>query len=196
LPAFVDPTLTAEKARPVWLPETGAARLCLRSTPCSVPIAHPPNLLVPALPNVEHILLDTIGRQHVILRSGCTSLQIAISGQDGIIAPAAFAVELHQRRDIDTIAEALAALKALLAARPRPEGTPPRWTADTERLRDALIALDCHRAGATLRDTAVIIYGRKRIDRDWPGTGLRIRMHRNLHRGMALCNGGYRDLLR
>ncbi|NJO32218.1 MAG: DUF2285 domain-containing protein, partial [Rhodospirillales bacterium] len=51
-------------------------------------------------------------------------------------------------------------------------------------------------AGLTLRETAVVIYGRHRIDRDWPGTALRDRMRRCRQRGHALCNGGYRDLLR
>ena len=90
----------------------------------------------------------------------------------------------------------VAALEGLLSAYDSPASTAPRWTAETERLRDALIALDCYRAGATLRETAVVIYGHQRVDRDWPGKGLRDRMRRSRQRGLALCNGGYRDLLR
>jgi hypothetical protein len=63
------------------------------------------------------------------------------------------------------------------------------------RLRDALIALDGHRAGATLREIAIVIYGRERIERDWPGKGLERRLRRDLQRGQALCNAGYRDLI-
>jgi hypothetical protein len=47
-----------------------------------------------------------------------------------------------------------------------------------------------------LRATAVVIYGRQRVDRDWPGKGLRDRMRRCRQRGRALCSGAYRDLLR
>ena len=64
------------------------------------------------------------------------------------------------------------------------------------RLRDALIALDGDRAGATLREIAIVIYGRERIERDWPGKGLERRLRRDLQRGRALCNAGYRNLIR
>jgi hypothetical protein len=153
-----------------------------------------PGLLIPALPNVEHILLDTAGRQHVLLRAGAMSLQLTISGQDGIIAPATLGLRLGRRQDISTLSAALAGLEALLSG--RLAGAPPHWTAETERHRDALIALDCYRAGLTLRATAVVIYGPQRVDRDWPGKGLRDRMRRSRQRGRALCDGGYRDLLR
>lgn len=195
-PAFVDPKLTPKEALLVWLPETGAAPLHFAAEFVSTAVADFPGVLVPALPNVEHILLDTLGRQHVILRSGSTSFQLTISGQDGIIAPAILALQLRGRDDIIIAQEALAAFESLLAACNSPVSTPPNWTAEIERLRDALIALDCHRVGLTLRQTAVVIYGQQRVDRDWPGKGLRDRMRRSRQRGLALCNGRYRDLLR
>jgi hypothetical protein len=105
-------------------------------------------------------------------------------------------LDLGSRHDIRTVKDALATLEAVLSVPQGLANAPPLWTAETERLRDALIALDCDRAGLTLRDTAVVIYGRQRVDRDWPGKGLRDRMRRSRQRGLALCNGGYRDLLR
>jgi hypothetical protein len=186
--------MTAEQGHPVWLPETGAASLHLDAAFLDGPTVDRPGLLIPALPNVEHILLDTDGRQHVLLRAGTTSLQLAISGHDGIIAPATLGLRLGCRDDIGALSEALAGLEALLSA--RPAGAPPHWTAETERRRDALISLDCDRASLTLRATAVVIYGRQRVDRDWPGKGLRDRIRRCRQRGRALRDGGYRDLLR
>jgi hypothetical protein len=41
-----------------------------------------------------------------------------------------------------------------------------------------------------------VIHGWQRVDRDWPGKGLRDRMRRSRQRGLALCSGRYRDLLR
>jgi hypothetical protein len=178
----------------VWLPETGAAFLRLDAASLDGPTLDRPGLLIPALPNVEHILLDTAGHQHVILRAGATSVQLTISGQDGIIAPATLGLRLGAPNDIGTLGEALAGLEALLSS--KLAGSPPQWTAETERRRDALIALDCYHAGLTLRETAVVIYGRQRVHRDWPGKGLRDRMRRCRQRGRALCDGGYRDLLR
>src|SRR5215468_5137333 len=108
-PAFVDPKLTAKEALLVWLPETGAALVHLAAEFASTAAANFPGVLVPALPNVEHILLDTLGRQHVLLRSGSASFQLTISGRDGIIAPAILALQLLRRDDITIAHEALAA---------------------------------------------------------------------------------------
>jgi hypothetical protein len=121
------------------------------------------------------------------------SLQLTIRGQDGIIAPATLGLRLSRRHDIGTFSEAFAGLETLLSG--KLASAPPHWTAETERHRVALIALDCRRAGLSLRETAVVIYGRHRVDRDWPGKGLRDRMRRSRQRGLALCSGGYRDLL-
>jgi hypothetical protein len=152
-----------------------------------------PGLLVAALPNVEHILIDALGRQHVVVRSGAAYMHIVISGQGAVIGPVALDVLLDQHDAISATAERLATLRSLLSAH---DPALPPWTATTQRLRDALIALDGHRAGATPRETAAVIYGLARIDRDWPGKGLRHRLRRDLQRGVALCDGGYRDLLR
>ena len=123
-------------------------------------------------------------------------LQLTITGSDGIIAPTILVLQLHRRNDIGVVGEALATLDSFLSAPAGLVSTPPGWTAETERLRDALIAIDCYRAGLTLRETAVVIYGRQRVDRDWPGKGLRDRMRRSRQRGLALCNGAYLNLLR
>ena len=90
----------------------------------------------------------------------------------------------------------LAALEGILSGSHHLPRAPPHWTARTKRLRDALIALDCRRAGAVCAEIAVVIYGRERIEREWPGKGLRQRLRRDLQRGRALCNGGYRGLHR
>jgi hypothetical protein len=123
-------------------------------------------------------------------------LQLILNGPHCIIFPTALAICVSSRLDIRTVKDALTALEAMLSGPAGLVSAPPHWTAETERLRDALIALDCYRAGLTLRETAVVIYGRQRVDRDWPGKGLRDRMRRSRQRGLALCNGGYRDLLR
>lgn len=146
--------------------------------------------------NVEHILIDAVGRQHVILRAIEGTLQITITGSAQIVsAPAAFSLLLQNVRDIGRNARHLTRLQRLLAAPTLSTNTPLRWTAQTKRMRDALIALDGRRAGASFREVAIVIYGRERIDRDWPGTGLKVRVHRDFQRGLALANGGYRDLL-
>ncbi|HEX5958954.1 MAG TPA: DUF2285 domain-containing protein [Hyphomicrobiaceae bacterium] len=123
-------------------------------------------------------------------------MQFVITGANAIIAPVALSVVLRGHHDIGCTVKELTELKVMLSAKPSKAGVPPPWTAETMRLRDALIALDGHRAGATLREIAIVIYGRERIDRDWPGNGLERRLRRDLQRGRALCSAGYRDLIR
>jgi hypothetical protein len=194
--AFADPRLAAERAHPVWLPETGAARLHFTAQPIGDAAGDRLGLCISAFANVEHVLIDAQGRQHAVLRSGARSVQLVITGDNAIIAPVALSVVLRGHHDIGPMVKELSDLKVLLSAKPRKAGVPPRWTAETMRLRDALIALDGHRAGATLREIAIMIYGRERIDRDWPGKGLERRLRRDLQRGQALCTAGYRGLIR
>jgi hypothetical protein len=63
--------------------------------------------------------------------------------------------------------------------------------------RDALIALDGRRVGASHRDTAEVICGIKRVREDWSSRGgwLKERMRRALARGEELRDGGYRRAL-
>jgi hypothetical protein len=148
------------------------------------------------LPNVEHLLVDTDGRQHVVLRSGARLKQLLVIGHNALVAPVTFGLRLSQPSDIATLAGELADLQSFLSARRRGAAGRSTWTSRAARLRDALIALDGHRAGATHREIAVMIYGRERVDRDWPDRGLRLRVYRAIGRGERLCNGGYRELLR
>jgi hypothetical protein len=130
-----------------------------------------------------------------VLRAGSTSMQLIVSGCDTVIGPVELGLSLCHRREIGGAAKELAALEGVLSGR-QLRGTPPPWTAQTKRFRDALIAFDCRRAGATPRQNAVVIYGPERIEGEWPGNGLRQRVRRDVKRGEALCDGGYRSLLR
>jgi hypothetical protein len=147
------------------------------------------------LANVEHIMLDAIGRLHVLLRASEGRLQLTIDDCATLIAPYSFCISLSNLQEIAVNARHLSKLNSLLYAPTSSASGAARWTAQTKRLRDALIALDGRRAGATFREIAVVIYGRERIDRDWPGAGLKVRVRRDFRRGLALCSGGYRDLL-
>mgnify|MGYP001363848012 FL=1 len=148
-----------------------------------------------AIPNVEHVLIDALGRQHVVVRGAKGALQLTIMDAPTLIAPLALSLPVQALREIGVRARQLAKLHALMSSRTPATNTKPRWSAQSKRLRDALIVLDGRRAGATYREIAAVIYGRERIERDWPGSGLKVRVHRDFHRGLALCNGGYRDLL-
>jgi hypothetical protein len=176
------------------LAETGAHTLCLAARALQEMGSKPPGVLVATLSNVAHILIDTLGRQHVIVRCGAAYMHLVISGSAAVIGPLILGADVEERDAIGTVADRLARLQRLLSA--PPDIVPPPWTAETLRLRDGLIALDGEPAGATLPDIGAVIYGRQRIERDWPGKGLRQRLRRDQLRGLALRSGGYRRLLR
>jgi hypothetical protein len=167
--------------------------LCLTANAIGEPATAAPGLLVAALANVKHILVDTLGRQHVILNRRTAQMHLVASGHAVVIAPVILGLRIEQGEEIGATAQRLARLERLVSARPDEESPP--WTAQTLWLHDALIALDGHCAGATLRQIAAVIYGRRRVEEDWPGKGLRQRVRRARERGLALCHGGYRDLL-
>jgi hypothetical protein len=183
------------QAFPVWLPEVTSAAFCLTASAIDRATGADTGLRFPSLPNVEHILLDTAGRQHVILRATGGSLQLTIAGARSPISPIALSLRVESGRGLAAAARQLTKLQSVLSTtRPQTDAL-PRWSAHSQRLRDGLIALDGRRTGATFREIAAFIYGTERIRRDWPGSGLKVRVHRDYQRGLALCNGGYRSLL-
>jgi hypothetical protein len=187
--------LTADEAHPVWLPETGAARLHFTARAIAEAHSGQPGVTVSALPSIEHILVDTAGCQHVVLRSGSSHMQMIVSGGGAAVDPVELGLSLCRRSEISAAAKELATLEGVLSGQ-QLRNTEQPWGAQTKRLRDALIGIDCRRAGATLRETAVVIYGRERIEREWPGNGLRQRVRLDVKRGEALRDGGYRSLIR
>jgi hypothetical protein len=186
--------LTAGQAHPVWLPQTATHTLRLTALPINEGRSAAPGVLVATLPNVAHILIDTLGRLHAVIRCDVAHMHLVVSGLALVSAPVVLSACVDDRDVIGAVAERLVRLERLLSASPDTATT--RWTAETLRLRDALIALDGHRAGATLPEIAAVIYGQERIERDWPGKGLRQRVRRAQQRGLALCDCGYRNLLR
>lgn len=66
------------------------------------------------------------------------------------------------------------------------------------RLVETLRALDARLAGASTRETASALFGAPNVPAgpEWKGHDLRSRTKRLVVAGLALMNGGYRDLLR
>jgi hypothetical protein len=193
---FADPRPTSAQAHPVWLPGIRAARLHFTAEPSGEEDGDWPGIGVTDLPNVEHILVDAAGRQHVVVRSDTTLTQFTVSGLEALIGPVALGLDLRCHEEFGTVGKGLATLGGALRSSPHVGGEPPSWSGQALKLRDSLIALDCEQAGAKVREIAIVIYGRDRIEREWPGYGLRNMLSRDVERGRKLRNGGYRRLLR
>lgn len=149
-------------------------------------------MFVPALPGLEHILVDAHGRQHVVLRAQETSLQFLVEGADVTAGPVRFALVM---RGLTATHEACGHLSALRRILSRASADRKDWTAPLLRLRNALVALDGHAAGASYREIGVVLYGPDYVALDWR-LAPKERVRRHVRRGLALSQGGYRNFLK
>lgn len=135
------------------------------------------------------------GLQQVVLRANQASIQLAIEGVDVTVGPVAIKFLVAGFDAAAKARDQLDLLDRVLSPNRAPSSVLPRWTTRTKNLRDALITLDGRRAGASLKEIAILICGAEDVDADW-GVGLRQRMQRHYSRGEALAAGRYRDFLR
>lgn len=186
----------AFQARHVWLPETGVSTLsAVANEPGNAPNAVPEIVFMPAIPSVEHILIDAAGRQHVVLRGNWAAIQLTIMGADITVHSIALTILVPGIAAIGRACDQLDTLRRILSPAQSRSPPVPAWTTRTENLRNALITFDGRRAGASHREIATFIYGARKVAEDWD-TGLRERMQRHYNRGAQLIAGGYRDFLR
>jgi len=144
---------------------------------------------------VQKTVVQVNGDQHLLLRDGCRSLQIAIGG-----APITDTVALF----VDTGEGAsnlqlsmLGCLRVLrLTGTLDPRYFPPHPR--SKRLLVVLKALDGYLANKNHREIALELFGAERVERDWcdPGEHLRDAVRRAIVSGVALMEHGYRKLLR
>jgi hypothetical protein len=125
-----------------------------------------------------------------------TLTQFIVGGREALICPVALGLDVRHREEIGAVGKGLVALHDTLRQSARVVGEPPSWRRQALKLRDSLIALDCEWAGAKVREIAIVIHGRARIEREWPDNGLRNKLSRDIGRGRDLRDGGYRRLLR
>jgi hypothetical protein len=179
----------------MWLPDAGTSTLIGVTEPAHASSKTNNPIFLPSLPSLEHVLIDITGRQHVVLRANQASIQLTIEGADLTVEPVAITFLVS---GVDAVAKArdqLDLLDRVLSPNRAPSSVVPRWTMRTRNLRDAFITFDGRRAGASLKEIAILIYGADDVAADW-GVGLRQRMQRHYSRGEALAAGRYRDFLR
>lgn len=191
LASFVDPSLSALEAPIQWLPGTGVA--VLSATAVRASSHEEADLDLPTLRGNGHIVLDDSGPQHVILNSTDTAIVLHVQGDRIVDGP----VDLTFH--VPGVAFAARA-GAWLTKLPRLLSKPPRWICDTPRrtqLRNALIALDGNRAGASYREVADFVFGKARSSAGWSKSNraLKDQVIRSVRRGRDLARGGYLRLI-
>jgi hypothetical protein len=147
------------------------------------------------LPAIRQLLIDAKGTQHLKFTSDRHTVSVTLDGAAVAVAPARVVFHVDGLRHIERARDGFAALNDILSHNERSEDWP--WTATSLAVRDGLIALDGHRAGATYRAIATVIFGAERTEAAWrsTSTALKDRIRRALKRGLSLVAGGYRELL-
>jgi len=174
----------------VWLPEAQKTTLLGLSRWSDAP----ERVFFPALPSLEHLLVEANGRQNVVLRANRTSLQFPVEGDDLAVGPVTMSFLVHGFGTMRRAADQLTALRRIVSATAKAT-TVLRWTPAAQKLRDAFITLDGRGAQASYREIALVLYGHEHVERNWE-TGLKERMRRHLKRGLDFTQRRYRELLR
>lgn len=180
----------------MWLPESGMSALAaLADELANAAEDRQETVFIPAIPSVEHILIDAGRRQHVVLRGNRVAIQLTITGADITARAVMLTILVPGIAAIGRACDQLDTLRRILSCALSRFPADPFWTTRTMNLRDAFITFDGRRVGASHREIATFIYGARQVAEDWD-RGLRERMQRHYNRAAALVCGGYRDLLR
>jgi hypothetical protein len=188
---FADPYEPAPTANVFWSPD--ALPLTLSATASR---AQGGDLCLARLPAIRQLLIDAKGTQHLKFTSDRHTVSVTLDGAAVAVAPARVVFHVDGLQRLERAHDGFATLSEILSHnRERPEDS--QWTATSLAVRDALIALDGHRAGATYRAIATVIFGAERTEEAWrsTSTALKDRIRRALKRGLSLVAGGYRELL-
>lgn len=175
-----------------WLPEIGA--ISLKATAIRARLSSTADLDLSALTCIRHIVVECGDVDRLLVHA--TGAAIAIDMRGDRIFDNPVNVTFH----VDGIAKATVS-GAVLMQLPRVLTGPPRHVVRSVRrnlLRNALIALDGKRAGASYREIASVAFGRARATAAWnsPSRAMKDHMIRAHDKGTHLAHGGYRRLFR
>lgn len=189
---FEDPDLDARDAHPAWYPDhDGVVQLYPDADP-------PPGALSFALwriPGSKHLVHD--GRRLILLTrwpGGCLRMALMPALSDGMACVYAFRACTAPCNQYRTVIAELGKWTAVTEVIPVALALPrPSPTALLEL--HTLQALDATLAGASLRETAVEVFGAAAVVEGWHAdSGLRAKIRRLVRRGTMLMSGGYRCL--
>lgn len=190
---FVDPVLTAHEARHVWLPDACTSVLHAHAIPKSTDATLDHGIFFPEVPGVEHILVDSRGRQHIVLRANGVSIQVVVHGLDIVDVAVSIALVVDDLNLISRTIRDLSTLRQILSSHTAAR-TLSHWKSSSQNLRNALVTVDGRATGASYQEIALLLHGGDYVSRNWH-TGLKARMRRHYARGLAYIAGRYRELL-
>ncbi len=153
----------------------------------------PADIAVDQYHSSAHVIIGPAGQEHLLLRDAERALTLRLRGSRATLGPVNTTFLLRGIPKPKHVASDFAILSALVHW--------PRHKIHRSRkrlfFRDALVALDGQRAGASYRETAEVIFGMKRVREDWSHRSgwLKERMRRALAKGQEFSDGGYQKSL-
>jgi len=188
---FSNPKKTALEVTPFWLPE-----LLTSIAFCEARTANDND-------EEQLSLACFAGRRAVLVHGSRQIISIACGHRvanlvvtDGSLLVGNRALKFHHQ-GLKSAAKHFEALKLLSQfAAETAVSTSPAVSSDS-KYRDYLVALDGRLAGHSYRDIAEVLYSSERVGAYWTDDtrGLKSKVRRAVECGLALMNGGYRDLL-
>ena len=188
---FVDPDLNALDAPVCWMDKAGA--LALDAVSRRRTRGQKADIDLGGLDCVQHIVVGLDRVEHILVRKSDQAVTLRLVGARASIAP----VCLTYRSEGNDVACKNGPVQAEL---PRLLAEPARWIIRTRGrllLRDAMIALDGRRAGASYREIAIAMVGVSRAKEAWSSASraLKERVRRARTKGEEMRDGGYRTLI-
>ena len=192
---FCDPSKSAHDVSPFWLPE-----LVTNVAYCESIAANDNNG-----DNDDELLslASFTGRRAVLAGCSCEIFSVTHGIRNaslvvtrGSLAVGANLLRFHHK-GLHTASRHAETLKILTQLAIENANADPVLASADSKYRDYLIALDGYIAGRSYRDIAEVLYGPDRVGATWTDDtqGLKSRVRRAVDRGLALMNGGYRELL-
>lgn len=139
------------------------------------------------------VLLQDSSEVVTVRAAGRAATILVVSGSV-LAGPKAVSFSHEGFQTLSRHVETLRILQQLMTETPNANST--GQGADSKYL-SYLIALDGHLEGRSYRDVAEVIFGKERVGRHWTDDTrwMKSKVRRAVERGIALMNGGYRDLL-
>jgi hypothetical protein len=149
------------------------------------------------LPCVAHVHFDADGAQHVMLKAAGFHVAIVVSGPLVTLGPVRMHFSAGGISSLDTHIDVLGAIAHVLLQRKLTIAPDRTAISDCIHLRNAMIAIDGERAGATRREIATVIYGAKEVASKWSKDDGRMKavIKRDVLRGRRLVAGGWRNMV-
>jgi len=188
---FSNPNKTALEVTPFWLPE-----LLTSVAFCEARTANDneEEQLSLACFAGQRAVLAYGNRQVISVGHGNRVANLVVTDGSLLVGHRALKFYHNGLRSASRHAETLRVLTQLLDSG---EQLGQHLARSNSKYRDYLVALDGRLAGKSYRDIAEILYGSDRVGAYWTDDtrGLKSKVRRAVECGLALMNGGYRDLL-